>query len=234
MKSASSPVTSAQAGVHVRLEEVVRRHFDSPWRQPLHAPTVNAFERLLAMPGFDPRRPLILDSGCGTGAGTRHIAACFPERQVLGVDRSASRLARLGVSEFPHQLDNAWWLRAELPSLWRLAADAGWRLQRHYLFYPNPWPKPGQLQRRWHAHPAFPQMLALGGVLEMRCNWKVYADEFRRALDIAAPGVRVRSESADSEAGWGGIETPFGRKYAASGHRLYRVTADLGAAQSTG
>ncbi|MDX1556818.1 MAG: hypothetical protein R3212_12380, partial [Xanthomonadales bacterium] len=76
-------------------------------------------------------------------------------------------------------------------------------------------------------HPVFPQMLALGGTLEMRCNWKVYADEFRLAVSIARPNVPLRLDAVDSELAWGDLETPFGRKYAASGHTLYRVIADL-------
>ena len=119
-------------------------------------------------------------------------------------------------------------MRAELASFWRLALKHGWRLQRHFLLYPNPWPKPGQLQRRWHAHPVFPQMLALGGILEMRCNWQIYAEEFRAALSLIRSDADIRMESADSEDSWDGVETPFGLKYGRSGHRLFRVIADLG------
>lgn len=227
MKRSSSPVSSSQTEIHSRLETVVRRHLAAPWRQPLHAPTVSAFERLVALPGFDAGRALVFDSGCGTGQSTRLIAKKLTDCLVIGIDRSANRLSRLGAVGLPVQRDNAIWIQAELSSFWRLALENGWRLHRHYLLYPNPWPKPGQLQRRWHAHPVFPQMLALGGVLEMRCNWKVYAEEFQRAVQLAAPGVEARMESADSEAGWEGIETPFGTKYAASGHKLHRVIADL-------
>ena len=226
----SSPVRSAQVDVHPRLDTVVRRHLESTWRQPLHAPTVDAFERLLELPGLDLDGGLLLDSGCGTGASTKLIAARFPDCLVIGVDQSASRLSRLGQSGFPMQRDNVIWIQAELASFWRLALEQGWTCQRHYLLYPNPWPKPAHLQRRWHAHPVFPQMLALGGVLEVRCNWKLYAEEFRQALGIALNDAEVSLESADSEAQWDGIETPFGRKYARSGHRLYRLVVDLEAA----
>jgi len=227
MNQASSPVSSSQSAVHHRLEEVVRRHAATVWQRPLHAPSVAAFKRLLALPGFDPACDLVFDSGCGTGASTRLIADRQPDCLVIGIDRSANRLSRLGQRDFPLQRDNAIWVQAELSSFWRLALENGWRLRRHYLLYPNPWPKPGQLQRRWHAHPVFPGMLALGGVLELRCNWKIYAEEFRRAVEIVHPGADVQVESADSEEGWDGIETPFGRKYTRSGHQLYRLIADL-------
>lgn len=170
----------------------------------------------------------MLDSGCGTGTSTRTLAAMHPDCLVIGIDRSLSRLSRLGQSAFPFRQDNAIWVQAELASFWRLALEAGWRLHHHYLLYPNPWPKPGQLQRRWHAHPVFPRILALGGVLELRSNWRIYAEEFRQALLLARPGMEIRLESAVSEQDWEGIETPFGLKYARSGHRLYRLVHDLG------
>jgi tRNA G46 methylase TrmB len=227
MNPVSSPVTSSQCGIHNRLESVVRRHMTSAWRQPLHRPTITAFEQLISLPDFDPDSRLILDSGCGTGASTLSIANCFPDCQVIGVDRSGARLSRLGQKQFPVLKDNAIWVQAELASFWRLAVKNGWKLERHYLLFPNPWPKPGQLQRRWHAHPVFPQMLELGGLLEMRCNWEIYAQEFACAIQLACDGVVIETESSDSELSWGGVETPFGRKYGKSGHRLYRVVADL-------
>jgi tRNA G46 methylase TrmB len=113
-----------------------------------------------------------------------------------------------------------------LPSFWRLALRAGWRLRHHYLLYPNPWPKPGQLQRRWHAHPVFPDLLRLGGRLELRCNWEIYALEFAAAANRVLDGdtaARLLAESA--------ITTPFERKYRASGHPLYSVSVScVGAA----
>lgn len=227
MNGKSSAVSSSQSEIHSRLDSVVRRHLASGWRQPLHTPTVAAFERMVALPGFDVTGGLIFDSGCGTGASTRLIAQRHPDMLVVGIDRSINRLSRQGRVEFPYRRENAVWIQAELASFWRLALENGWRLDRHFLLYPNPWPKPGQLQRRWHAHPVFPQMLALGGLLELRCNWKVYAQEFRRAIELIVPGAPMQAERADSEGNWGGIETPFGRKYAQSGHGLYRLLVDL-------
>lgn len=137
---------------------------------------------------------------------------------MIGIDKSAARLAKTGASSFPYRENNVIWLRAELASFWRLALADDWRLERHYLFYPNPWPKPGQLQRRWHAHPVFPDLLRLGGRLEMRCNWRVYADEFAFA-------VNRLSGSALQPVQLGKVDpvSAFERKYQDSGHELYQV-----------
>lgn len=222
-------VSSRQRDLHPRLGAVLEAHLARPWRAPLHRPTVAAFADLLhELDGT--AGGLVLDSGCGGGESTRRIARLFPDCQVIGVDKSVERLRRGGIARFPHREGNAVWLRAELATLWRLALAAGWRLQRHYLLYPNPWPKPAQLRRRWHAHPVFPDLLRLGGRLELRCNWEVYAREFafaaNRVLGTQAQPVALGGSAA---AGEPAISSPFERKYRASGHRLYSLEVSCGA-----
>ncbi len=213
----SRKVRSSQAGIHPRLPALLDRHRGQNWRQPLHSPTVAAFEALQDVLGGT-GQGIILDSGCGTGASTFELARRFPESIVVGVDKSAARLARGGAVDFPHVSANAVLLRADLTSFWRLARSAGWKLVRHYLLYPNPWPKPGQLQRRWHAHPVFPELVQLGGRIEMRCNWRPYAEEFAFALNDLAGSAVEPSPLAEDEP-----VSPFERKYRASGHPLYAV-----------
>jgi len=219
----SRPVRSTQPGVHPRLAGLLERHLAESWRAPLHEPTVAAFAALQASLGGR-ATGLVLDSGCGTGVSTERLARRFPDHLVIGVDKSADRLRRGGHADLPRREGNAVWLRAELTTFWRLALQAGWRLDRHYLLYPNPWPKPAQLQRRWHAHPVFPALLALGGVLEMRCNWQVYAEEFAFAVNRVL-GTQVRPAPLDDADDL----SPYEYKYRASGHRLYSVSVSCAA-----
>ena len=62
------------------------------YRMELHRPTVEVFERLQESGVLGGNRPVILDSGCGTGASTRKLANMHPQHLVIGVDRSAVRL----------------------------------------------------------------------------------------------------------------------------------------------
>jgi len=184
-----------------------------------------ALERMIPDPDSTAAAGWVLDSGCGTGESTRSIARALPDCLVIGVDKSEARLARTGASSFPHREGNVIWLRAELATFWRLALRAGWRLRHHFLLYPNPWPKPGQLRRRWHAHPVFPDLLRLGGRLELRCNWEIYAQEFAAATNQLL-GTCVRPRPLAGSA----VTTPFERKYRVSGHPLYSVSVSCDAA----
>ncbi len=220
MKQQNKPsreVSSPQNDCHQGLIDLLARQGRRNWAQPLHPPSVEAFEALRqALPRTG--GGLVLDSGCGTGESTRSLAAAFPDCTVIGVDKSLARLSRTGAKRFPHIEGNAAWVRADLTTFWRLALQAGWRLERHYLLYPNPWPKPSQLQRRWHAHPVFPSLLRLGGRLEMRCNWALYALEFAEAVNYLL-GIHVSPRTPPAEP----VLSPFERKYRQSGHALYSV-----------
>lgn len=212
----SRPVHSPQSGVHPALDAHVRRHRSHRWRQPLHPGSVAAWATFRSW--HRPDRPLLLDAGCGTGVSTLALAERHPHAQVVGVDRSAARLARAPAI----RPGNVLLLRARLEDFWRLLDEAGTRLAGHYLLYPNPWPKPRHLGRRWHAHPVFPSLLALGGRLELRTNWRIYAEEFSAALTVH--GVSA-GEVVSLPPGERSL-TPFERKYSASGHAIYRVLAE--------
>lgn len=211
---------SAQAGIHEQLERRVRRHLAEPFRKPFADYNRRALDAALA--GWDRQAPLILDAGCGVGHSTIQLARTYPDHWVIGVDQSEDRLSRR--KPYPDALlpRNMVFVRADLVDFWRLLHAARLRLARHYILYPNPWPKIGHLGRRWHAHPVFPFIPALGGVLESRTNWQVYADELAFALRIAL-GRDVAAEPYEATVPL----TPFERKYRDSGQGLFRVVCEL-------
>ena len=220
MSGNSRLIASAQDGPHRDLDELVRRHLAHPFRKPiLDYNRVALAAGLAARDQWQPGAPLILDAGCGVGWSTQRIAERFPDHFVLGVDQSLDRLARGKPAKMP---ENALLLRADLVDFWRLLAENGIRLARHYNLYPNPWPKIGHLARRWHAHAVFPVWKELGGALECRSNWHIYIEEMAQALSLLS-GQAVAAEpyvTADPM-------TPFEKKYLASGHQLWRCRVAL-------
>lgn len=221
MKANSRPIESAQDGPHRDLALLVRRHAEHPFQKPILAYNRAAF--VVAMRAWMDWRdgaPLILDAGCGVGWSTLRLAESFDDHFVIGVDQSQDRLSRGKPLQLPA---NAVFVRADLVDFWRLLHAAGVQLTRHYLLYPNPWPKIGHLGRRWHGHPVFPHLLALGGRLECRSNWGIYVAEMAQAINLQTGHVVM----TDVYVPRGEPLTPFEAKYLASGHVLYRAIADL-------
>lgn len=220
MQANSAAVESAQQAPHTRLAQVLQRHLATVWQRPIPAHALAAFEQVREWLARAPQQPLWLDSGCGTGASSRTLSRAHPDVRVLGADRSRVRLQAGGLRggdfvAFEAQLAL---VRIPLEDLWRLLVAQGISLQRHLLLYPNPYPKAAQLRSRWHAHPAFPALLALGGEIELRSNWLVYVQEFALALRCTGAGARIEELTAGEEA-----ITPFERKYRDSGHRRWRL-----------
>ena len=189
-------VTSNQIELYKNLEAVVHKYAATTFLRPVAGHTREAFERVSDfVRGFNASdcAELVLDSGCGTGESTLHLAKKFPNVPVIGIDKSAVRLSKAGNER---QLEvsagascdipaNAFWVRAELLDFWRLAlekVEAGeWKILHHALYYPNPWPKESEATRRFHLHPIFPVLMRLSPVTELRTNWEIYAREYKEA-----------------------------------------------------
>jgi tRNA G46 methylase TrmB len=219
MQADSREIYSNQTGVHDNLEQVVLKHLRHPFLKPPAEHTRQAFtavnERISAAPA-----PLILDSCCGTGVSSRQIALQHPDSWVIGLDRSAKRLDKEYEEALP---DNLLMVQADCVDFWKLAVEAGWQLQKHYLLYPNPYPKSVQLKYRWHGHPAFADLLRLGGLLEVRSNWQLYIEEFSQALKLAEQAT----EGCEVIDPAGQYLTLFERKYCQSGQTVYRCLSTL-------
>ena len=208
---AETVLSTDQLGPHPDLAEIVLRHQDNPWRKPCPAHTRDAFEQLQKQLKRD-NRPLILDSFCGTGMSTALIAVVHPDALVVGIDQSAHRLAK----HQPSDAQNYLLLRAEAEPFWLCLMEAGITLHSHWLLYPNPWPKASQFKRRVHGHGAFPLLSRLGGGLELRTNWDIFAQEFAQAAGLI--GIKGHTASFTPDAPM----TLFERKYADRGHTLWR------------
>ncbi len=226
MKGNSKEVESNQKGVHKDLEKLVLRYLDSEYKRPIAGHTKIAFDEAGR---FASRfhAPIVLDSGCGTGISTIALSKRFPENPVIGIDKSEIRLEK-AEARFENQPDippNVYFVRAELLDFWRLAVMENWDIRFHALFYPNPWPKQSEIRYRFHAGPIFPTLVKLSPELELRTNWKIYADEFRFALELANRCLH-RYTQINEESFFPDIPvSAFEKKFKESGHTLWRVTA---------
>lgn len=219
MEYQSRGIDTNQTGVHDDLEKVVRKHLQSRFLKPIaeHSKAVFApvAEQVARWSG-----PVVLDSCCGVGESTLRLAERHPEALVIGVDKSAHRLAKSAT--YGEANERCVLVRADLNDFWRQAIEAKWQLSHHYILYPNPWPKAKHLQRRWHGGPLFPAILQLGGALELRSNWRLYLEEFAQALKIAGAEANLQQLPTALEP-----ITPFERKYQATEQELWQLQSNL-------
>ena len=218
MSNTSSIVTSNQTGVHNDLESRIKKHLTNTFRKPYRPFSAEIFHQANEIIE-DSELPIILDSGCGTGESSLILSEQNQDALIIGIDKSEKRLDKFISDENIYYKDNLILIRADVIDIWRMIKQSSWDIKKHYLLYPNPWPKKDQLKRRWHGHPVFPEMLSLCNQIELRTNWKIYAEEFKFALELVVDqSVSMETLNVDS------FISPFEKKYYESGHELFRVT----------
>lgn len=195
----------------------MRRHLAKPTKRPIANHTRQAFDEmqdwLAANSG-----PLILDACCGVGDSSRELARQFPDHRIVGVDKSIKRLSTERQIEAP---PNMILLRADLNDFYRLVVEVGLQFDKHFILYPNPWPKAAHLSRRWHGSAVFADIVRISGQLELRSNWKLYLEEFQLALAVASIEGELQPFAPAKPL------TPFEAKYHASGQKLWQLTATI-------
>lgn len=223
----SKAIITNQTGIHEKLIDVVKKHLSHPFKKPYQPHTQQAFKEMDALvQAFlqaTPDGEIILDACCGVGQSSRILAQQNPQALVIGVDKSAHRINR-NVEGFTQEkgysAQNYHLVRADLNDFYRLVKAANWPVTKHYILYPNPWPKSKHLQRRWHGSAVFPQMTSIGNTLILRSNWRLYLEEFQQAAEqIALHGELSQVNVAEEQA-----LTPFEAKYQASGQVCWQLT----------
>jgi tRNA G46 methylase TrmB len=213
-------IFSNQNSIHEDLYKIMMRHRETTFQKPIAQHTIRAVEYAQTAIARQ-HAPLILDSGCGTGESTIFLAETHPEHFVVGVDKSLARLSKNKFFGISHD-KNFLLVRADLIDFWRLAVSKQWQVEKHYLLYPNPWPKKNQVKRRFHGHPVFFDLIKLGYYFELRSNWQIYVQEFAAAFAFAT-GIQTQVERFCPTVPYISL---FEKKYAESGDELFRLIVE--------
>lgn len=215
----SRRVTSNQNGPHENIGKVINKHLNSKYRKPIQQHNQEAFEHILATIKSTSADDIIIDSCCGTGASSIFLAENNPNKLIIGIDQSYKRLNKqYDDQQIP---SNCLLVRANCEDIWRLCIAHQLPISRHYILYPNPWPKSDHLKRRWHGHPVFKCLPELSPYTELRSNWLLYLEEFAIAWHIAT--------SKDYQPIPLKVDQPitlFEKKYHESGQELYQLVID--------
>lgn len=224
----SHRVESNQEDSHPDLSKIVKKHLSTSWEKPIGLPTLEAWQELKPLLIDNPN--FILDSGCGTGDSSVFLSKQFPDSLIVGVDKSEVRLSKVGKSGKPGKDEshlesipiNVHYVRADLNDLWRLMVQDNIFPVKHFLFYPNPWPKSIHFKRRFHGHSVFPYLVKLCKRIEVRSNWELYVKEFAEAWSIAQNGEFKCEEFIPDS---GDFVSAFEKKYVESGHTFWKMSS---------
>jgi tRNA G46 methylase TrmB len=222
MQSSPREITTNQQGVHEDLADLVNKYRHSEFKKPIAKHTKQTFDSVIDWLGSW-QGDVIIDACCGVGESSIVLAQQNPNTKVIGIDKSAVRLDKH--AHYKRQKDgdmnnNVRVFQADLNDFWRLIADhlktAKWTISKQCLFYPNPYPKKAQVQKRWHASPVFIALLGCSTNIEVRSNWLTYLNEFQQALSIHGVKSKINQVS-------GVAITPFERKYTESGQPCWQL-----------
>jgi tRNA (guanine-N7-)-methyltransferase len=144
-----------------------------------------------------PGAPLEIDLGCGDGSFLADLAATFPERNFLGIERLLGRVRK--TCRKVAALANARVLRleSEYAVEWLLPPACAARI---HLLFPDPWPKVRHHERRL-LRPAFlphlRRVLAPGGEFLFKTDHEGYAGWAAETAATAADWDLLAWEEGD-------------------------------------
>ena len=169
-----------------------------------------------------PARLWEIDLGCGDGTFLVEMAAHFPDRNFLGVERLMGRVRGTCRKAREAGLGNVRVLRLET------AYTVGWLLPRGtasrvHLLFPDPWPKKKHARHRLFRADFLAevrQLLKPGGEFLFKTDHEDYAAEAREVVAAGLPGW----ESAPWDEGdFFYPRTDFESQWLAQGKSIHRV-----------
>lgn len=162
--------------------------------------------------------PLEVDLGCGDGDLLSELARQKPDRNFLGVEKLASRVAK--ACRKAAALQNVRVLNAESSYAVRYLLPENY-VETFYLLFPDPWPK-RRHQRRRVVQPDFldsiHRALAPSGIFRIATDQPDYFKQIERL----ALNDRRFERIADSDVDFSPV-TKFERRFRDAGAPIYRL-----------
>ena len=166
---------------------------------------------------FGRAAPLHVDLGCGDGTMLCELARRYPQRNFLGIDKLASRVAK--ACRKSAQLENVRVLNVESSHAVRCLLPVA-SAETFYLFFPDPWPKRRHHRRRIvtnHFFDSIHRALQFDGVLRIATDQDDY---FEQIAQIAQSDPRFAvTDVNDADL----PTTKFERRFVDDGAPIYRL-----------
>jgi tRNA (guanine-N7-)-methyltransferase len=170
--------------------------------------------------------PTDLEIGPGVGWHPITYAKNNPQRRLIAIEHSQARFESFSRRHSTHGLGNLFPVHANAVHWITHHVPAG-KIERIFILFPNPYPKQGQRNKRWHAMPFREQLvqaLAPGGRLLLATNTQSYAEEAAEMLNHTA-GLSLVDKLTYSREHERGQKprTHFEKKYLQRGETCYEL-----------
>ena len=166
---------------------------------------------------FPRTAPLEIDLGCGDGAFLVKIAARYPDRNFLGIERVPRRVATACRRIRRAGLSNACILHLENSyAVGRLLPPGSVRV--FHIMFPDPWPKRRHARRRLVTQSFFADIyraLEPNGELRIATDQRDYFVEIQR---LAARAAQFQLEAAGGEPA---ASSTFEKRFVLAGAKIY-------------
>jgi len=168
---------------------------------------------------FGRSAPLEVDLGCGAGGFIAQLAARFPERNFLGIEKLGGRVLRGCKKATRLGVRNVRFLRIESGYAIQYLLPAG-SVEVVHLLFPDPWPKRKHKRRRI-VQPTFLEsvhrVLAPHGLFRIATDQEKY---FTAIRELISPDMFLEMTSTPNEPF---PVTAFERHFVAEGAPIYRL-----------
>ncbi|MFU8843089.1 MAG: tRNA (guanosine(46)-N7)-methyltransferase TrmB [Bacteroidales bacterium] len=95
---------------------------------------------------FRNNHPVVVELGCGKGEYTVHLAARYPEKNFIGIDRKGARIWKGAKATFETNMPNVSFLRANIELIPQIFGED--EVDEIWITFPDPHPKPKSASRR--------------------------------------------------------------------------------------
>jgi tRNA (guanine-N7-)-methyltransferase len=160
--------------------------------------------------------PLEVDLGCGDGSFLCELAQRYPERNFLGVDKLAGRVAKTCRKAIA--LENVRVLNLEISYAARYLLPEE-SVETFYLFFPDPWPKRRHHRRRLVTRDfldSISRALVSRGSLRIATDQRDYFEQIERTVQNHSEFMIVGDVDLPA--------TKFERRFRQQGAPIYRLS----------
>ncbi len=172
---------------------------------------------------FSRSAPLWIEIGFGNGSQTAHIAAMYPNINVLGIEIHLPGVGQLLNLVEKNSLCNLRIIRHDAIEVLQQCIEDN-TLERVLLFFPDPWPKKKHHKRRI-VQKIFVQLitekLKPGGYLHMATDWEEYAQWMLEHLSANAKLKNCSTEHSYISSPDYRLLTKFERRGIEKGHGVW-------------